>query len=75
CWTSLWPAGTSFGIPREVDPAGLVLHSVPPVLLIVLAEAINHYRHQILAKTAALRSLVDAEVDEVDATPAHTPST
>ncbi|MFF1338138.1 hypothetical protein ACFVYT_09525 [Streptomyces sp. NPDC058290] len=75
CWTSLWPAGTGFGIPRAVDPAGLVLHSVPPVLLIVLAEAINHYRHQILAKTAALRSLVDAEVDEVDATPVHTPST
>ncbi|MFE2552229.1 hypothetical protein ACFXGI_27255 [Streptomyces sp. NPDC059355] len=75
CWTSLWPAGSSFGIPREVDPAGLVLHSVPPVLLIVLAEAINHYRHQILAKTTALRSLVDAEVGEVDATPAPARST
>lgn len=29
CWTSLWPAGTRFGIPRDVDPAGLVLHSIP----------------------------------------------
>ncbi|MFJ8161179.1 hypothetical protein ACIRBY_09615 [Streptomyces sp. NPDC096136] len=75
CWTSLWPAGSTFGIPREVDPAGLVLHSVPPVLLIVLAEAINHYRHQILAKTAALRALVDGAVDEVDTAPVPSPST
>ncbi|MEU4953930.1 hypothetical protein [Streptomyces lavendulae] len=75
CWTSLWPAGSSFGFPREVDPAGLVLHSVPPVLLIVLAEAINHYRGQILAKCAVLRALVDAEVDEVDTTTVHSPST
>lgn len=79
CWTSLWPAGTGFGIPREVDPAGLVLHSVPPVLLIALAEAINHYRHQILAKCADLQTLVDAQVDaqvdEADTTTVHTPST
>ncbi|MFF4642213.1 hypothetical protein [Streptomyces sp. NPDC001389] len=75
CWTSLWPAGSTFGIPREVDPAGLVLHSVPPVLLIVLAEAINHYRHQILAKTAALRTLVDGAVDEVETDTIHAPST
>ncbi|MER6255730.1 hypothetical protein ABT224_30700 [Streptomyces sp. NPDC001584] len=75
CWTSLWPAGTGFGIPREVDPAGLVLHSIPPVLLIVLAEAISHYRRQILAKVTELRTLVDEVVDEVDATPAPTFST
>ncbi|RST00317.1 hypothetical protein [Streptomyces sp. WAC05950] len=75
CWTSLWPAGSSFGIPREVDPAGLVLHSVPPVLLIVLAEAISHYRHQILTKITELQALVDAEVDEVETTPAPTAST
>ncbi|MEU8498422.1 hypothetical protein AB0C86_17100 [Streptomyces lavendulae] len=75
CWTSLWPAGTGFGIPREVDPAGLVLHSIPPVLLIVLAEAISHYRHQILAKVTELRALVDAVVHEVDTTPVPTCST
>jgi hypothetical protein len=34
CWASLCPAGTAFGVPREVDPAGLVLHSIPPVLLV-----------------------------------------
>ncbi|MFF5778460.1 hypothetical protein ACFY7Y_16130 [Streptomyces virginiae] len=75
CWTSLWPAGTGFGIPRDVDPAGLVLHSIPPVLLIVLAEAISHYRHQILAKVTELRALVDTVVDEVDSTPVPTLST
>lgn len=75
CWTSLWPTGSTFGIPRHVDPAGLVLHSVPPVLLIVLAEAINHYRHQILAKVTALRALVEPKVDEVDTTTVDQPST
>ncbi|MFF3402152.1 hypothetical protein ACFYW6_27015 [Streptomyces sp. NPDC002659] len=71
CWAALWPAGTPFGVPRDVDPAGLVLHSIPPVLLIVLAEAITHYRRAILARIAELRLLVDA----VDSTPVHLPST
>lgn len=75
CWSSLWPQGTPFGFPREVDPAGLVLHSIPPVLLIVLAEAISHYRHAILAKIADLQAQVDADGNEVDATPVHQPST
>lgn len=60
CWASLWPAGTAFGVPRQLDPAGLVLHSIPPVLLIVLAEAITHYRRAILAKIAALTAGVDS---------------
>ncbi|MER5481876.1 hypothetical protein ABT024_01485 [Streptomyces sp. NPDC002812] len=75
CWSSLWPEGTAFGFPRAVDPAGLVLHSIPPVLLIVLAEAISHYRHAILAKIAHLQTLVDAEANEVDAHPVHQAST
>lgn len=75
CWSSLWPQGTPFGIPREVDPAGLVLHSIPPVLLIVLAEAISHYRHAILTKIADLQALVDAETEEVDAPTVHPAST
>ncbi|MER5484030.1 hypothetical protein ABT024_12550 [Streptomyces sp. NPDC002812] len=75
CWSSLWPEGTAFGFPRSVDPAGLVLHSIPPVLLIVLAEAISHYRHAILAKIAQLQTLVDAEANEVDAHPVHQTST
>ncbi|NUL02074.1 hypothetical protein HRW07_02180 [Streptomyces lunaelactis] len=71
CWAALWPAGSPFGIPRDVDPAGLVLHSIPPVLLIVLAEAITHYRRAILARIAELRSLVN----EVDSNPVHPAST
>jgi hypothetical protein len=69
CWGSLWPAGTAFGMPRQVDPAGLVLHSIPPVLLIVLAEAITHYRRAILDRITVLRAQVDTPQDRVD-TPA-----
>lgn len=71
CWAALWPAGKPFGVPRDVDPAGLVLHSIPPVLLIVLAEAITHYRRAILARIAELRLLEDT----VDITPVHRAST
>ncbi|MEV7613958.1 hypothetical protein [Streptomyces sp. NPDC089799] len=56
CWGSLWPEGTPFGVPHSVDPAGLVLHSIPPVLLIALAEAISHYRRTILDKIEYLRA-------------------
>ncbi|WP_405838396.1 hypothetical protein OG528_12665 [Streptomyces platensis] len=75
CWSSLWPNGAPFGIPRDVDPAGLVLHSIPPVLLIVLAEAITFYRRAILGKIAELRALVDEAEAEVDTTPVHPAST
>lgn len=75
CWNSLWPDGSAFGVPRHVDPAGLVLHSIPPVLLIVLAEAITHYRRAILGKIAELRAQVDARVEAVntpvDTAPVH----
>ncbi|MFB6983968.1 hypothetical protein [Streptomyces scopuliridis] len=71
CWSSLWPKGTPFGVPSQVDPAGLVLHSIPPVLLIVLAEAITHYRRSILAKISELRALVDTTPGPVDTPPAH----
>lgn len=71
CWSSLWPKGTTFGVPHDVDPAGLVLHSIPPVLLIVLAEAITHYRRAILAKISELRALVDTTPARVDTPPVH----
>ncbi|MFD8415559.1 hypothetical protein ACFV2Q_27995 [Streptomyces sp. NPDC059650] len=67
CWGSLWPEGTPFGVPHSIDPAGLVLHSIPPVLLIALAEAISHYRRAILNKIEDLRAaLVDTPAAEVD---------
>ncbi|MGK3106246.1 hypothetical protein [Streptomyces sp. WAC05858] len=75
CWGSLWPEGTAFGVPRQVDPAGLVLHSIPPVLLIVLAEAITHYRRAILGKIAELRSEVEAESAPVESAPVPPVST
>jgi hypothetical protein len=74
CWSSLWPKGTPFGVPAQVDPAGLVLHSIPPVLLIVLAEAITYYRRAILTKISELRALVDTVPAPVDTTPVHPPS-
>ncbi|MGK5627313.1 hypothetical protein [Streptomyces sp. URMC 123] len=67
CWSALWPAGAPFGVPRQVDPAALVLHSVPPVLLILLAEAISHYRRAILARIGDLQHEVDAADARVDA--------
>ncbi|MFI8989418.1 hypothetical protein ACIG63_31205 [Streptomyces antimycoticus] len=75
CWGSLWPEGSAFGVPRQVDPAGLVLHSIPPVLLIVLAEAITHYRRAILGKIAELRAQVDAVNAPVESTPVPPVST
>ncbi|MFE2871421.1 hypothetical protein [Embleya sp. NPDC059259] len=45
-WGSVWPDG-SFGVPRDPDAAGIVLHSVPPLLLILLAEAVTVYRRRI----------------------------
>lgn len=75
CWGALWPAGSAFGVPREVDPAGLVLHSIPPVLLIVLAEAITFYRRAILDRIAVLRDQVETVVERVEAPPVHPAST
>ncbi|MFE7326567.1 hypothetical protein ACFU8W_16560 [Streptomyces sp. NPDC057565] len=75
CWASLWPAGSPFGVPRQIDPAGLVLHSIPPVLLIVLAEAITYYRRAILDRIAVLRDQVDTVVERVEAPPVHPAST
>ena len=45
-WTSLWPDG-HIGIPHHADIAGVVLHTIPPVLLVLLAETVAAYRHRI----------------------------
>lgn len=42
-WTSLWPDGR-IGWPRHADAAGVLLHLVPCMLLIGLAETIAAYR-------------------------------
>lgn len=49
CWASLYPDGFT-GWPDNPDPAGLVLHSVIPFLVILLAEAGAGYRKFSTAK-------------------------
>ncbi|AJZ83301.2 hypothetical protein AS97_11465 [Streptomyces sp. AgN23] len=42
-WTSLWP-DDHIGWPCHADPAGVLLHAVPPLLLIGLTETVAAYR-------------------------------
>ncbi|MGP3949639.1 extensin [Streptomyces sp. 7N604] len=42
-WESLWPDG-QIGWPRHADPAAVLLHLTPALLLIALAETIAAYR-------------------------------
>jgi hypothetical protein len=59
-WQSVWPDG-GFGVPTHPDPAGIVLHSVPPLLLIGLAEAATVYRRRIAELLAdASREVADS---------------
>lgn len=45
-WTSWWPDGR-VGVPRDPDVAGIILHSIPPILVMILAEAVAAYRRRI----------------------------
>ncbi|MFI7337081.1 extensin [Streptomyces sp. NPDC050085] len=45
-WTSVWPTGV-IGWPRHAEPAGIVLHGIPTVMLVLLTEAIAAYRRAI----------------------------
>jgi hypothetical protein len=42
-WTSLWPSERA-DRPHHADPAGVLLHTVPPLLLILLTETVAAYR-------------------------------
>lgn len=42
-WTSLWP-DDHVGWPAQADPAAVLLHAVPPLLLILLTETVAAYR-------------------------------
>ncbi|MEU7154707.1 helix-turn-helix domain-containing protein, partial [Streptomyces sp. NPDC045456] len=70
CWSSLWPTGTPWGVPRHLDPAGLLLHSVLPVLLIALAEGITRYRRRIVARLRYLER-VSTDGDTAGGAPVH----
>lgn len=52
-WSSLWPDG-GFGTPTHMNVAGFWLHSIPPLLLILMAEAATAYRHRIASIIAAV---------------------
>jgi hypothetical protein len=45
-WTSLWPDGRP-GWPSRADPAAVLLHAVPPLLLILLTETVAAYRRHL----------------------------
>ncbi|MEN8652380.1 extensin [Streptomyces sp. 21So2-11] len=56
-WESIWPTGAPtdrlprptgpFGWPTDPDPAGILLHAVPTVLLILLTETTAAYRRAV----------------------------
>ncbi|WP_431985219.1 hypothetical protein [Streptomyces qinglanensis] len=50
-WSSLWPNGT-IGWPSNADPAAVLLHLAPCLLLTGLAEAIAAYRKILTTATA-----------------------
>ncbi|MGW2651628.1 extensin [Streptomyces sp. NPDC001393] len=45
-WESLWPDG-QIGLPHQADPAAVLLHLTPALLLIALTETIAAYRRTI----------------------------
>lgn len=60
CWGALYPDGQFTGWPDHPDPAGLLLHSVVPFLVVFLAEAGAGYRKFSLRKKQDYRATVDA---------------
>ncbi|MFH8346916.1 hypothetical protein [Streptomyces sp. NPDC018045] len=67
CWQSLYPDGVFRLVPEQADAGGLLLHSVAPFLLIILAEASAGYRTYLAARTAAHRTTIRAWEDALAA--------
>ncbi|MFF3276328.1 hypothetical protein ACFYWU_36150 [Streptomyces chrestomyceticus] len=67
CWQSLYPDGVFRLVPAQADAGGLLLHSMAPVLLIILAEASAGYRTYLAARTAAHRGTIRAWEDTLAA--------
>lgn len=67
CWGSLYPDAKFTGWPDRPDPAGLLLHSVIPVLVIVLAEAGAGYRKFSTRKKTEQQAIVTAWKDQEEA--------
>ncbi|MFJ8213221.1 hypothetical protein [Streptomyces sp. NPDC096033] len=59
CWSSLYPKETGFdGWPEHPHAAGLLLHSIIPALVILLAEAGAGYRKYLTGRTAQLNDVI-----------------
>ena len=63
CWASLYPDGFT-GWPDRPDPAGLLLHSVIPFLVILLAEAGAGYRKFSTGKKQHHQNVLEAFKDQ-----------
>ncbi|MGW2393939.1 hypothetical protein ACWCYK_31275 [Streptomyces lydicamycinicus] len=60
CWTSLYPDGAFHLIPQHPDAGGILLHSIAPVLLILLSEAASGYRKYVAKRLAHYSGVIDA---------------
>lgn len=60
CWTSLFPDGHFHLVPQKPDAGGILLHSIAPVLLILLSEAASGYRRHVTKNLALHQTIVDA---------------
>ncbi|MFI9080958.1 cell envelope integrity protein TolA [Streptomyces sioyaensis] len=58
CWTSLYPDGHFHFIPQHPDAGGILLHSVAPALLILLAEAATGYRKYATRRRGELTAII-----------------
>ncbi|QLJ06712.1 hypothetical protein HZZ00_37410 (plasmid) [Streptomyces sp. NEAU-sy36] len=67
CWASLYPDEKFTGWPANPDPAGLLLHSVIPFLVILLAEAGARYRQFCTDKKAHQKAIVAANQEQKEA--------
>ncbi|MFG2656913.1 extensin [Streptomyces sp. NPDC048425] len=67
-WDSIWP-DRQIGTPIHADPAGIVLHGVPTVLLILLTETIAAYRRTV----APLLDPIDPTAPTPGPDPSSTP--
>lgn len=60
CWTSLYPDGHFQPVPQHPDAGGILLHSVAPVLLILLSEAATGYRKYLSRRRSELTAIITA---------------
>lgn len=67
CWGSLYPDAEFTGLPRDLDPAGLLLHSAIPAIVICLAEAGAGWRKFSTKKRVEYQAVIEARKDQESA--------